>query len=175
MKAMHRALDFDGEVDVARGVDDVDAVLGKIAGHALPEGGGRGRGDRDAAFLFLLHPVHRGGAVVHLADLVIDAGVEQDALGGGRFAGIDVGTDADVAVTLDRGLTAHHNLLWIWKTYLNASFRFSIPRHPAHFAWRTCARPAVPHNVARIVRSRLPRLSRHSTATCRGTGAGSAG
>ena len=32
--------------------------------------GGRGRGDRDAALLLLLHPVHRRGALVHLADLV---------------------------------------------------------------------------------------------------------
>jgi hypothetical protein len=32
-------------------------------------GGGR---DRDAALLLLLHPVHGGGAVVHLTDLVVD-------------------------------------------------------------------------------------------------------
>jgi hypothetical protein len=30
VKHAHRALDFDGEVDVTRGVDDVDAVLGKF-------------------------------------------------------------------------------------------------------------------------------------------------
>jgi hypothetical protein len=58
--------------------------------HALPEAGGRGRGDGDAALLLLLHPVHGGGAVVHFADLVIDAGVEQDALGRRGLAGIDV-------------------------------------------------------------------------------------
>ena len=32
-----RALDFDGEVDVAGGVDDVDAVLGALAVLGLPE------------------------------------------------------------------------------------------------------------------------------------------
>ena len=58
-----RALDLDREVDVARRVDDVDAVI-------VPEAGRRGRGDRDAALLLLLHPVHRRGAFVHLADLV---------------------------------------------------------------------------------------------------------
>jgi hypothetical protein len=31
-----------------------------------------------------------GGAVVHLAELVRDAGVEQDALGGRGLAGVDV-------------------------------------------------------------------------------------
>ena len=47
-----RALDLDGEVDVAWRVDDVDAVV-------APEGRRGGRGDRDAALLLLLHPVHR--------------------------------------------------------------------------------------------------------------------
>ena len=36
--------------------------------------------DGDTTFLLLLHPVHRRSAVVHFANLVIDAGVEQDAL-----------------------------------------------------------------------------------------------
>ncbi len=58
-----RALDLDREIDVAGGVDDVDAMV-------LPGSGGRGRGDRDAALLLLLHPVHGGGALVHLAELV---------------------------------------------------------------------------------------------------------
>ena len=39
-----RTLDFDGEVDVARGVDDVDGV-------AVPLAGGRSGGDGDAALL----------------------------------------------------------------------------------------------------------------------------
>ena len=47
--------------------------------------------------MLLLHPVHRGAAVVDLADLVVDAGVVEDALGRRRLAGIDVGHDADVA------------------------------------------------------------------------------
>ena len=84
-----RALHFDGEVDVARRVDDVDAVL-------APEAGRRGRRDGDAALLLLLHPVHDRGAFVHLADLVGDAGVEQDPFGRRGLAGIDVGHDADV-------------------------------------------------------------------------------
>jgi hypothetical protein len=43
---------------------------------------------------------------VHLANLVRDARVEQNALGGRGLAGIDVGTDADVAIALDRVLRA---------------------------------------------------------------------
>ena len=57
------ALNLDREVNVAGRVDDVDPV-------ALPLGGGRGSGDRDAALALLGHPVHDGRAVVDLADLV---------------------------------------------------------------------------------------------------------
>src|SRR5918994_4137058 len=64
-----RPLDLDGEVDVAGCVDDVDRV-------AVPLTGGRGRRDRDAALLLLLHPVHRGRALVDFTDLVVNTGVE---------------------------------------------------------------------------------------------------
>jgi hypothetical protein len=75
---------------VPGGVDDVDLVV-------FPPAGRRGGRDRDAALLLLLHPVHRGAALVDLTDLVVDTGVEQDALGRGGLAGVDVGHDADVA------------------------------------------------------------------------------
>ena len=84
-----RPLDLDREVHVAGGVDDVDAVI-------APEGGGGGRGDRDAPLLLLLHPVHDGSALVNLTHLVGAAGVEQDALGRRRLTGVDVRHDPDV-------------------------------------------------------------------------------
>jgi hypothetical protein len=85
-----RPLDLGGEVDVAGRVDDVDAVI-------APEAGRRGGCDRDAALLFLLHPVHDGRAFMDFADLVGDPGVEQDPFRGGGLTGIDVRHDADVA------------------------------------------------------------------------------
>src|SRR6202007_880641 len=91
---------LEGEIDMAGGVDDVQPL-------AMPECRGRGRGDGDAALLLLLHPVHRRGAFVHLADLVALAGVVEDPLGRGGLAGIDVGHDAEVAIVLDR-MTAGH-------------------------------------------------------------------
>ena len=97
-------LHFDGEVHVARGIDDVDAVLDAVP---EPEAGGGGGRDGDAPLLLLLHPVHRGRALVHFTDLVVLAGVVEDALGGGRLPGIDVGHDADVAIPVERGLTSH--------------------------------------------------------------------
>ena len=73
-----RALDLDGEVDVARRVDDVDPVLDAVADPEAGRGGGR---DGDAPLLLLLHPVHGGGALMDLTDLVVLAGVIEDALG----------------------------------------------------------------------------------------------
>ena len=85
-----RPLHLDGEVDVPGGVDDVDV-------EAVPGALRRGRRDGDAALLLLLHPVHRGRAVVDLTDLVVDTGVEEDALGRRGLAGVDVRHDPDVA------------------------------------------------------------------------------
>ena len=96
------ALDFDGEVDVAGRVDDVEALV-------MPESGGRGRGDGDAALLLLLHPVHGRSAVVHFADLMRLAGIIEDALGRRRLSGIDVGHDAEIAIVLD-SVAARHDL-----------------------------------------------------------------
>ena len=96
-----RALHLDGEVHVARRIDDVDAVLGAVPD---PEAGRGGGGDGDPALLLLLHPVHGGRALMDLTDLVVLAGVVEDALGRRRLPGIDVGHDADVAIAIERGL-----------------------------------------------------------------------
>ena len=94
------ALDLGGEVDVSGRVDDVDPVIPPLAG-------GGGRSDRDAAFALLLHPVHRGGAFVHLADPVDPAGIKEDPLGQGGLAGVDMGHDPNVAIFVERSLPGH--------------------------------------------------------------------
>ena len=95
-----RALHLDGEVDVARRVDDVDAVV-------LPLRRRRGGRDGDPALLLLLHPVHRGGALVDLAHLVGAAGVVEDPLGRRGLARVDVGHDPDVAGLLKSEVAWH--------------------------------------------------------------------
>ena len=84
------ALNLNGEVNVTRGVNDVDLVV-------VPETGHGSRGNGDAAFLFLCHPVSGGCTVVGLAHLTVDTGVEENTLGSGRLTSIDVGHDANVA------------------------------------------------------------------------------
>jgi hypothetical protein len=44
---------------------------------------------------------------VDLTDLVGDTGVIEDALGRRRLAGIDVGHDADITVSIDGGYACH--------------------------------------------------------------------
>ena len=78
---------------------------------ALPEARRRGRGNRDTTLLLLLHPVHNGGAVMYLTELVRHPGVKQDALGGRGFTGIDVRHDADVPVSFDGCCTSHDVVL----------------------------------------------------------------
>ena len=95
-----RTLHFDGEVDVARRVDDVDPVAFPGAGR----GGGR---DRDPALLFLDHPVHRRGALVHFAEFVRLAGIEQNALGRRGLAGVDVRHDPDISRYVKSELSGH--------------------------------------------------------------------
>ncbi len=92
---------------MSRRIDDVDTVLVELLVHALPEAGGRSRGDRDATFLLLLHPVHDGSALMNLAHLVGQTGIEQDTLGRGRLTSVDVGNDTDIAITLEWCLSCH--------------------------------------------------------------------
>ncbi len=99
-----RALDLDGEIDVPRRVDDVDARI-------PPGRGGRGRGDRNAAFLFLNHPVHRRRAVVHFTHLVHASGKEEDTFGTGRLAGINVRGNADIPRAFERIFPSSHGVL----------------------------------------------------------------
>ena len=85
--------------DMMLSEDDIDPVL--FLGVAwimgiVPEAG-RGSGcDRNAAFLFLGHPVHGGRTFMRLTDAVILACIEQDPLGGCRFSGIDMSHNTDV-------------------------------------------------------------------------------
>jgi hypothetical protein len=86
------ALHLDGEVDVPRGVDDVDLMV-------EPLGVRRRALDRDPALALQLHRVHGGADAVlalHLVNGPDAPGVEEDPFGQRGLARIDVGADADV-------------------------------------------------------------------------------
>ena len=95
-----RAFDLNRKVDVSGRVDDVQALV-------LPEAGRRGGRDRDAALLFLFHPVHGGCAIVDFADLVRLAGIVKNPFGDGRLAGVDVRHDPEVSV-IGKLMAARH-------------------------------------------------------------------
>ena len=92
------------EVDVSRSVDDVDPGI-------LPLSSSCGGSDGDAAFLFLLHPVHGGCALMGLTQLVGASCVEEDSLRCGCFAGIDVSHDTDVTCFFKSKRSSHYSLL----------------------------------------------------------------
>ena len=128
-----------GEVHMAGGVDDVDAGGAELLLGPGPVTGGGGGRDGDAALLFLGHPVHGGGAVMGLADLVVDAGVEEDPLRGGGLPGVDVGHDADVPGILQRCLPRHMPSLF---SHDGAPLTSGSGRRPC-WLLRSCAsRPA---------------------------------
>ena len=104
-----RTLDFSREVDVPGRVDDVDL-------HVFPGSGRRGGRNRDAALLFLFHPVHGGGAFMDFADLVRPPRVIQDAFRGRGFTGIDMSSDADISHPLE-GYCACHLKSCLFENY----------------------------------------------------------
>ena len=93
-------LDLDGKVNMPRCVDDVNAVI-------APKTCCRGGGDGDAALLFLLHPIHRGAAIMDLAHFVGFSGVIQDPFGRRGFAGVNVRHDADITKPAKGCLACH--------------------------------------------------------------------
>ncbi|EAQ30599.1 hypothetical protein NAP1_07465 [Erythrobacter sp. NAP1] len=165
-----RTLDFNGEVNVAGGVDDVDAVLGRVRAQFLgiahrihvgifrvPETSGRSRRDRDPALLLLLHPVHRRSTIVHFADLVGLAGVVEDTLGRGGLAGIDVRHDADIAIALQRIIAGHNIFL---KVFRGPPLADRPPYSDDCDRRKTCPSP-VPQSLPAVVREGAVRV-RHA-------------
>ncbi len=116
-------LHLDGEVYVAGGVDDVYAIVVVLTARALPEGGNGSGGNGDTALLLLHHPVGGRSAVMHFAQLVVDAGIEQNPLRGGGLARVNVGTDTDITVAVDGCSTGHNKVLGGWAARLEPVVR----------------------------------------------------
>src|SRR5690242_15911504 len=83
-----RPLHLDVEINVARRIDDIDAMVRVIIIHPFPETCGGGRGNCNAALLLLLHPVHGRRTVMHFTKLMRYACIKQNAFSGRSFSGI---------------------------------------------------------------------------------------
>src|SRR5690606_25099973 len=175
----HGTLNFNSEVNVAGGINDVDTVFWVIARHTTPESSGSSRGNGDPALLLLLHPVHGGRTFVGFAQLVVHTGVEQDALGSGRFPGVDVSRDTDIAVALNGGFAGHGYMSSDYqRKWLNAllasailcvSSRFFIapPRPSAASDNSPARRKSIDFSPRFLAASRIQRMARARRRTGR--------
>ena len=107
---LQRTFDFDGEVDVTRGIDDVDTGKRLFAARAAvdsPLGGGSRGSNGYTAFLLLFHPVHGSRALVDFADFVSFARVIKDTLGRRGFTRVDVSHNTDITRVFQTVLSRH--------------------------------------------------------------------
>ena len=74
---------------MTRGIDNIDAKV-------FPVAGGCSRYYGDAPLPFEIHPVHNRGSLINFAYFIGTPGMKQDTLGNRRFAGINMGDDADI-------------------------------------------------------------------------------
>ena len=95
-----RTLNFYREVNVSGGVDKVDTGT-------LPMRGGSSRRDCYTSLLLLLHPVHRSGAFVNFADLVIDTRIEKDSFTRRCLSCVDVRHNTDISCIFQRIFSCH--------------------------------------------------------------------
>ena len=90
VKNTQRALDLNGEVNVARGINDIDSGIAPVAGGCCGS-------DGYTSLLLLLHPVHGRGTFMGLADLMVYTGVIKNTLCCRSLAGVDVSHDTDIS------------------------------------------------------------------------------
>ena len=84
--------------------------IGRIM-RIVPETGGGSGCDRNAALLFLGHPVHGGRSFVGFTDAVVLSCIEQDPFGGSGFSGIDMSHNTDVPDSFKWMASGHTGLL----------------------------------------------------------------
>jgi hypothetical protein len=75
---------------VTRGINKIDTEI-------IPKARSGCRGNGNAALLFLLHPVHGGCPIVDLPQLMGNARVIKNPLGGRSFASVDVSHDSNIS------------------------------------------------------------------------------
>jgi hypothetical protein len=90
VKDTQGTFNFYREVNVTRGVNDVDAASVPVAGSSCGC-------DRDTSLLFLFHVVHGSSTVVSLTQFVVYTCVKQNTLRGSGLTGINVSHDTNIS------------------------------------------------------------------------------
>jgi len=88
------------KIDMPRGIDQMNLVIPPMAS-------GDGRGNGNAAFLFLLHPIHYRRAIVDFTNLVGPTGIVKYPLTHGSLASVDMSNDSDVAYFPELAIVSH--------------------------------------------------------------------
>ena len=96
-----RALHFGRKVNVSGSIDERESVV-------TPRNARSGGLNRNAALLLLNHKVHRSGAVMYFAELIVLARIVKNTFGRRRLAAVDVGHDAEVTHSLERDVAFCH-------------------------------------------------------------------
>jgi hypothetical protein len=85
---------LNGKINMTGRIDDVDPV---IVLFEIPEYRGSCRRNGDSPLLFLDHPIHGCGTIVHFTNAIIDTGIVQNALRRCGFTRVDVRHNAYVS------------------------------------------------------------------------------
>ena len=86
---------------MSRRIDDVNAVVPPYTCRCS-------RGNRNAALLFLFHPVHNSRSVMHFTDFVGGSCVEQNAFSRSGLTRIDVRHNANISCLIDWNKPRHY-------------------------------------------------------------------
>src|SRR3989344_3893408 len=116
IKHAQTSLYLNGKINMSRRIDNIDTIFivfsflifSKIC--AFPKTCGCGGGNRDPPLALLLHPVHNGTSLMHLAYFMRYASIKKKPLAAGCFAGIDMGDNPDISSTF-YGIFTGHNIL----------------------------------------------------------------
>src|SRR5690554_7168383 len=88
-------------------INNVYTVLVILLLRAFPESCNSSRGNSNSALLFLRHPVSGTCTIMGFTHLMVYTCVEQDTLSCRGFTRVNVRTDTNVTVAINRGSTSH--------------------------------------------------------------------
>ena len=102
-----QSLNFDGEINVPRCVNNVYTMLVVLTIHTVPETSRRSRGNRNSSLELLLHTIHHRGTIVYFPDFMGYSSIKKYALSGCGLSRIYVSCYTYIAITAKGVLSRH--------------------------------------------------------------------